>query len=212
MKKFVSIAVALAMVLSLSIVAFADTTVASTEITVSGSYTIDILDGADFTDETLYLYIYFSLNDDSKAGWGPAGLCSPTDGSVNCIGYQSPGGYELTANADGYVCFALTDIAAAFEAAGFDANDGVILNWWEAEYCTPLSVALVSTDDNYAVAEEETTEAAEESAEAAEETTESTEASSSEETASAASPSTGVALALVPMALAGIAVVSSKRR
>ncbi len=210
MKKLLSIAVALAMVLSLSVVAFADTTVASTEITVSGNYTLDILDGVDFTDETLYLYIYFSLNDSAKAGWGPAGLCSPTNGSVNCIGYQSPGGYELTANADGYVCYALTEIAAAFEAAGFDANDGVILNWWEAEYCTPLSVALVSTDDNYAVAEEETTEAAE--ADTTEATTETTESTTETTTATTTSPATGVALALLPMAIAGIAVVSSKRR
>ncbi|MCD7824321.1 MAG: hypothetical protein LUG86_09980 [Oscillospiraceae bacterium] len=59
-----------------------------------------------------------------------------------------------------------------------------------------------SSDDSSAEAETEEAEAS----------SESTEASSSEETSSASSPDTGVALALLPMALAGIAVVSSKRK
>ncbi len=54
--------------------------------------------------------------------------------------------------------------------------------------------------------------AAEETTEETSETEETTEAAESSETSTASSPDTGVALALVPMALAGIAVVSTKRR
>ncbi len=203
MKKFVSIAVAIVMVLSLSVVAFADTTIASESI--SASATLTCTDGVDFTDENLYLYIYFTLDDESYAGWGPAALCDTS--WTTAIGYGTD--YDLSVNTDGYVCYALTDIATAFAAIGADPADGIVLNWWGSDYATLTGVAVVSTA---AEAEPEETgedeeDASSETVEAVEETTEATE-----ETTTAASPSTGVALALVPMAIAGIAVVSSKRR
>ncbi len=194
MKKFLSIAVAIVMVLSLSVVAFADTTVATQEMTASG--TITILDGVDFTDESLYLYVYFTANDSDHNDWGAAAL---NDSGWNNV-------VSININEDGYVAFALTDIAAAYTEAGYDVADGVILNWW-ADYAAPTSVALVSASADAA----EDTSADDE----AEETVEATDVqddSAEEETTTAASPSTGVALALVPMAIAGIAVVSSKRR
>lgn len=207
MKKFLSIAVALVMVLSLSVVAFADTTVASESI--SASATLTCTDGVDFTDESLYLYIYFTLDDEDYAGWGPAALCDSS--WTTAIGYGTD--YDLSVNTDGYVCYALTDVVAAFDAIGADPADGIVLNWWGDDYATLTGVAVVSTSDDVATeteatdAEEETADATEETAEATEETTEA-----AEETTTTTSPSTGVALALVPMAIAGIAVVSSKRR
>ncbi|MCD7731883.1 MAG: hypothetical protein LUH56_00365 [Oscillospiraceae bacterium] len=206
MKKFLSIAVALVMVLSLSVVAFADTTVASESI--SASATLTCTDGVDFTDESLYLYIYFTLDDESYAGWGPAALCDSN--WTTAIGYGTD--YELAVNTDGYVCYALTDVAAAFAAIGADPADGVVLNWWGDDYATLTGVAVVSTSADAAVAEtEETTDETEE-AEATEEATEETTEEATEETTTTTSPSTGVALALVPMAIAGIAVVGSKKR
>ncbi|MCD7847632.1 MAG: hypothetical protein LUG49_06360 [Oscillospiraceae bacterium] len=195
MKKFVSMAIALVMVLSLTVVAFADTTVASQDSVVDGVVTV--LDGADFTDETLYLYIYFSVDDESYIGWGPAGICDSN--WVTAIGYGTD--YDLSVNADGYVAYALTDVAAAFAAVGSDPADGVILNWW-ADYATLTGVALVSTSDSVATVEDTSS--------AEEEVVEDTNVATEETTTT--SPSTGVALALVPMAIAGIAVVSSKKR
>ena len=202
MKKFVSIAVALVMVLSLSVVAFADTTIASVDAPENG--TLAILDGADFTDESLYLVITYELTDSEKIGWGPVGIC-PSDWTNILASDQG-----IVVDESGVISIALTDIAAAFEAAGYDANDGVVMNWWGSDYATLLSVALVSTSDDAAAAEtEETTEEAEATEEATEETTEAAEETT---TTTTTSPSTGVALALVPMAIAGFAVVSSKRR
>ncbi|MCD8106902.1 MAG: hypothetical protein LUE20_02920 [Oscillospiraceae bacterium] len=60
-----------------------------------------------------------------------------------------------------------------------------------------------SSDDSSAEADTTSEEASSETSEASE---------SSESTESASSPDTGVALALLPMAIAGIAVVSSKRK
>ncbi|MCC8196165.1 MAG: hypothetical protein LIO49_05090 [Ruminococcus sp.] len=200
MKKFLSIAVALVMVLSLSVVAFADTTVATQEMSASG--TVTILNGVDFTDESLYLYVYFDVNDTSYVGWG-AGALNDTDWSTNIV--------TIEINEDGCVAIALTDIAAAYTEAGFDVADGVILNWWADSqgwdsYVTGVELVSTSAD---AAAEETTdeTEEAEDTADATEETTEE-----AEETTTTTSPSTGVALALVPMAIAGIAVVGSKKR
>ncbi|MCD8006826.1 MAG: hypothetical protein LUF29_07650 [Oscillospiraceae bacterium] len=201
MKKFVSIAVAIVMVLSLSVVAFADTTIASESI--SASATLTCTDGVDFTDENLYLYIYFTLDDESYAGWGPAALCDTS--WTTAIGYGTD--YDLSVNTDGYVCYALTDIVTAFAAIGADPADGIVLNWWGSDYATLTGVAVVSTAADAVAETEETTE----EAEATEEVTEEATEEASEETTTA-SPSTGVALALLPMAIAGIAVVSSKRR
>ena len=200
MKKFVSIAVALVMVLSLSVVAFADTTIASVDAPENG--TLAILDGADFTDESLYLVITYELTDSEKIGWGPVGIC-PTDWTNILASDQG-----IVVDESGVISIALTDIASAFSAAGYDANDGVVMNWWGSDYATLLTVSLVSTSDDAAAAEE-TTEEAEATEEATEETTEAAEETT---TATTTSPSTGVALALVPMAIAGFAVVSSKRR
>ncbi len=207
MKKFLSIAVALVMVLSLSVVAFADTTVASESI--SASATLTCTDGVDFTDESLYLYIYFTLDDESYAGWGPAALCDSS--WTTAIGYGTD--YDLSVNTDGYVCYALTDVAAAFAAIGADPADGIVINWWGDDYATLTGVAVVSTSDD-AAAETEATDAEEETAETAEaeETAETEETTEAAEETTTTSPSTGVALALVPMAIAGFAVVSSKRR
>jgi len=189
MKKFVSMAIALVMVLSLTVVAFADTTVATQEMTASG--TITILDGVDFTDESLYLYVYFTANDADHYGWGAAAL--------NDSGWNNVVSVDI--NEDGYVAFALTDVAAAYTEAGYDVANGVILNWW-ADYAVPTSVALVSTADSVATVEDTSS--------AEEEVVEDTNVATEETTTT--SPSTGVALALVPMAIAGIAVVSSKKR
>ncbi|MCD8106901.1 MAG: hypothetical protein LUE20_02915 [Oscillospiraceae bacterium] len=203
MKKFLSIAVALAMVLSLSVVAFADTTVATQDLTASG--TLTLLEGVDFTDETLYLAIYFEVTDSSKIGYGPMALCDSD--WVSYTGYGTA--YDIhQVNEDGVITVPLTTIAEAFEASGVDPADGIVLNWWadSQDYANLTGVALMSTSDEVAATEDtfadeeaDTTEATEETTEAAEETT-------------TTSPSTGVALALLPMAIAGIAVVSSKRR
>ncbi|MCD7890030.1 MAG: hypothetical protein LUG23_09005 [Oscillospiraceae bacterium] len=208
MKKFLSIAAALVMVLSLSVVAFADTTVDSMDITASA--TLTILDGVDYTDESLYLYVYFTANDEEHYGWG-AGALNDSGWASNIV--------SVDINEDGYVAFALTDIAAAYTEAGYDVADGVILNWW-ADYASLTGVELVSTSADAAAAEtEETTDETEEAEateeateETTEEATEETTEEATEETTTTTSPSTGVALALVPMAIAGIAVVGSKKR
>ncbi|MCD7804695.1 MAG: hypothetical protein LUH03_06040 [Oscillospiraceae bacterium] len=208
MKKFLSIAVALVMVLSLSVVAFADTTIASESI--SASATLTCTDGVDFTDESLSLEIYFTLGDSSYVGWGPFALCDA--GWTNIISNETDASYAL--NEDGVISIPLTVIADAFTAAGYDVADGIVLNWWADGWDATLTgVAVVSTSADAAAAEtEETTDETEE-AEATEEATEETTEEAEETTATTTtSPSTGVALALVPMAIAGIAVVGSKKR
>ncbi|MCD7784630.1 MAG: hypothetical protein LUH18_03480 [Oscillospiraceae bacterium] len=210
MKKFLSIAVAIVMVLSLSVVAFADTTIASESL--SGSATLTCTNGVDFTDESLSLEIYFTMSDSSYVGWGPLGICD--SGWNNVITVDTDASYSL--NEDGVISIPLTVIADAFTAAGYDVADGIVLNWWADGWGATLTgAAVVSSSDAAASADEDVEETGEteedassETVEAVEETTEAT----TEETTTAASPSTGVALALVPMAIAGIAVVSSKRR
>ncbi|MCD8006825.1 MAG: hypothetical protein LUF29_07645 [Oscillospiraceae bacterium] len=204
MKKFLSIAVAIVMVLSLSVVAFADT-IASESL--SGSATLTCTNGVDFTDEDLSLEIYFTMSDSSYVGWGPLGICDT--GWNNVITVDTDASYSL--NEDGVISIPLTVIADAFTAAGYDVADGIVLNWWADGWGATLTgVAVVSASSASASVETEDTSAdeaeAEETAEATEETTEAAEETTT------TSPSTGVALALLPMAIAGVAVVASKRK
>ncbi|MCD7784958.1 MAG: hypothetical protein LUH18_05180 [Oscillospiraceae bacterium] len=102
--------------------------------------TLTILNGADFTDEDLYLYINYTLDDDTKSGWGHAAICNM---------YNATNVINLIADSSGFYSISLVDLAVAFTEASLDANDGVSINWW-ADYATFVSAQLVDlgTDDD----------------------------------------------------------------
>ncbi|MCD7804692.1 MAG: hypothetical protein LUH03_06025 [Oscillospiraceae bacterium] len=236
MKKVLSIALAIVMVLSVSVVAFADDLYLWDEDTVffypldgwqqyeleSGTMTefIEALqtEGARLVitkdTETHIQYEdggayekFAVLNSwwqgvDVESGLqfvflGTAGHTSEMEtgnGIIDCV-YDD----GMTVMWDG------AEVAEALVAGGFNvdgANVIIVNNCSEDKAYNIINVSIVVP--------ETTEEEAVEDVNASEETTE--EASESTETSTASSPDTGVALALVPMAIAGIAVVSSKRR
>ena len=246
MKKFVSIALAIVMVLSVSVCAFADDALVS-EDTVFWSngnwndYTLDSItmpallealqtEGACLvvTRDTETHLVYddgvwekFMILDswwsgvDATTGnqWvclGTGGTTSadePDSGIIDCV-YDD----GVTIMWDG------ATVAQALIDGGFNSegNAYMIINSSDdgAYKVTNVSVVISEYATSTSSSEEETTdetsdEAAEDTSDATEETA---EASESTETSTASSPDTGVALALVPMAIAGFAVVSSKRR
>ncbi|MCD7731880.1 MAG: hypothetical protein LUH56_00350 [Oscillospiraceae bacterium] len=228
MKKVLSIALAIVMVLSVSVVAFADDEViwgpeehlffnsdswATQEIEdpdaflealqVEGAVLVITRDTeVHIGFETDGAYENFCLIDswystgDERCWLGTAGHTSadePDKGIIDCL---SDDGVTVTYDANA--------VYARYEEMGA-LNGG-----------TPTLVINTSETNAYKVSyisvivPETTEEEAVEDVNATEETTE--EASESTETSTASSPDTGVALALVPMAIAGFAVVSSKRR
>ncbi len=223
MKKFLSIAVALVMVLSLTCVAFADTTVVSVDLTGA-------LESAGSWDEYGFSYeqdgalisyddmiaIYEALGQDgaqlvltitNTAGWFQVGFNA--DDKALAFSGDTEGAeadhiaYTLEADGDNQV----------ITIDGQTLLDVLSTTDWYQLICGGemlLSVAVTVPDSSDASAEEETTEAAE--ADTTEATTETTESTTETTTATTTSPATGVALALVPMAIAGFAVVSSKKR
>ncbi|MCD8106900.1 MAG: hypothetical protein LUE20_02910 [Oscillospiraceae bacterium] len=220
MKKFLSIAVALVMVLSLTCVAFADTTVISVDLTgaleSAGSWDNY---GYSYEDDTALISledmaaIYEALNQEGSklvltlsntAGWFQVGFNAST--TAICFSGNTEG-------TDGYVAYTLETDGdnQVLTIDGQTVYDIVSTSDWYQFICGGellLNVAVTVPDSADASAEEETTEAAEaDTTDATEETTEA-----AEETTTSTSPATGVALALVPMAIAGFAVVSSKKR
>ncbi|MCD7804660.1 MAG: serine/threonine protein kinase [Oscillospiraceae bacterium] len=87
---------------------------------------LDFLQDYDFTDPELYLYIYYDLLDDDYIGWGPVGISTPNWDII--IGGSN--GRFLGADESGLITVSLVEIKEAFEDAGFDVSDGVLLNWW----------------------------------------------------------------------------------
>ncbi|MCD7847628.1 MAG: hypothetical protein LUG49_06340 [Oscillospiraceae bacterium] len=233
MKKFVSIAVALVMVLSLTVCAIADDALVSedTMFWTNGNWADYTLDNITMTEllealqtegaclvltrdpETHIVYddgtwekfcildSWWSGTDVTTGnGWvvlGSGGTTSedePDGGIIDCV-YDD----GVTVMWDG------ATVAQALIDGGFNSEGGVtmIINSSDDGAYKITNVSVVVSDVASSV-EEETTEEASSDAE------ETTEAST--ETSTASSPDTGVALAFVPMAIAGIAVVSSKRR
>ncbi|MCD8006822.1 MAG: hypothetical protein LUF29_07630 [Oscillospiraceae bacterium] len=245
MKKFVSIAIALVMVLSLTVCAIADDALLSedTMFWSNGNwsdYTLDDItmpallealqtEGAclvltrdtestiEFGDGTwekfCILDSWWSGSDVTTGNsWVVLGTGKSTSedepgtGIIDCV-YDD----GITIMWDG------ATVAQALIDGGFNSEGGVtiISNSSNDGAYKIINVSVViseyasSASTEEESAEEETTEEAESA-----ETSETTESTESTETTSAStsSPDTGVALALVPMAIAGIAVVSSKRR
>ncbi|MCC8131224.1 MAG: hypothetical protein LUC38_03735 [Oscillospiraceae bacterium] len=221
MKKFLSMAVALVMVLSLTCVAFADVSVDVSGIDTASSWDTY---GASYEDDSMVISlddmnaIVEALSEDGSqlvytitntAGWFQVGFNADTAAYSNSGDPDGESGYvAYTVEADGDNQKVTVDGKAVYDL--ITASD------WYQLICggeVLLNVTVVSAGSETAAVEaeeaeaaEETEEASEEAAEAAEETTEA----AAEETTT--SPATGVALALVPMAIAGIAVVGSKRR
>ena len=246
MKKFVSIAIALVMVLSLTVCAFADDLPSEDTMFWSNGnwndYTLDEitmpellealqLEGAclSVTRDTETHIVYddgawekFMILDSWWQGvdvttgnqWvclGTGGTTSedePDSGIIDCV-YDD----GVTILWDG------ATVAQALIDGGFNSEGNVymIINSSDdgAYKVTNVSVVISEYATSTSSAEEETTEeTSEETTEEAEDTSDATEetAETTESSSTASSPDTGVALALVPMAIAGIAVVSSKRR
>ncbi len=224
MKKFLSMAIALVMVLSLTVVAFADTTVVSVDVsgvdtasdwdTYGSSWEegyVSIADLAEIVDALNQEGSKLVLTITNTGSWFQVGFnCDPyayahSDDSDGANGHpvytlEQDGDYQ-TVTLDGQNIYDILTAAGWYQLI---CGGEVLVN-----------VSVTVPSDDTASAEEDTSdeasaEAADDTAEA-EETTETVEETTSEE-ASSTSPATGVALALVPMAIAGIAVVSSKRR
>ncbi|MCD7824323.1 MAG: hypothetical protein LUG86_09990 [Oscillospiraceae bacterium] len=215
MKKFLSIAVALVMVLSLTCVAFADVSVDVSGIDTASSWDTY---GASYEDDSMVIslddmnaiveamseegsVIVYTLT--NTAGWFQVGFNSDSAAYSNTGDPDGTGGYiAYTVEADGDNQKVYVD--------GKTVYDLITASEWYQLICggeVLLNVTVVTGSDD-ASADADVEEVGEtEEAEAAEETVEATE-----ETTTSTSPATGVALALVPMAIAGIAVVSSKRR
>ncbi|MCD7731884.1 MAG: hypothetical protein LUH56_00370 [Oscillospiraceae bacterium] len=236
MKKFVSIALAIIMMLSVSVCAFADDYVDSIATEVLTTYEpLFPMDngwwkedsdlgsstdaGAEFAEAITVDGAKIVIKADAIAGSTEDGYgfqygVQTTDTWVMVLAHFNYAGGEGNLGAedvviDGDYAYIIVDAAEFVDALTANDIDLTVNTWqWIFGACSgakTYGVYVITT----ASAEEETEETTEE-AEATEETTE--EASESTETTTASSPDTGVALALVPMAIAGIAVVSSKRR
>ncbi|MCC8131219.1 MAG: hypothetical protein LUC38_09285 [Oscillospiraceae bacterium] len=233
MKKFVSIALAIVMMLSVSVCAFADDYVDSIATEVLSTYEpLFPMDngwwtedsdlgsstdaGAEFAEAILVDGAKIVIKADAIAGSTEDGYgfqygVQTTDTWVMVLAHfnYANGEGNLAAEevvVEGDYAYIIVDAAEFVDALTANDIDLTVNTWqWIFGACTGAKTYGVYVVSTGAAAEETTEEA-----EAAEETTE--EAAESTETSTASSPDTGVALALVPMAIAGIAVVSSKRR
>ncbi len=102
--------------------------------------TLTILSGADFTDEELYLYVYYTLDNEDYSYYGPAALCNTSWANIVYI--------DSYHDCSGIYVISLVDLAVAFTNAGDDATSGVILNFWasaesQGAYATFTSAQLV---------------------------------------------------------------------
>ncbi|MCD7890031.1 MAG: hypothetical protein LUG23_09010 [Oscillospiraceae bacterium] len=240
MKKFVSIAVALVMVLSLTVCAFADDLPSEDTVFWSNGnwadYTLDNITMPELIEALQTEGACLSITRDTETHlvyddgvWEKFCILDSWWSGVDVTtGYQwvtlGTGGTTSADEPDGGIIDCVYDdgvtilwdgatVAQALIDGGFNSEGGVTLinnsSNDDSYKITNVSVVISEYATSTSSAEEETEETTEE-AEATEETTE--EASESTETTTASSPDTGVALALVPMAIAGIAVVSTKRR
>lgn len=104
---------------------------------------LDFLQDYDFTDPELYLYIYYDLLDDDYIGWGPMGIYTSNWNMITALFGEQIGGVDRS----GVIIVSLVEIKEAFEDAGFDVSDGVILNWWAGKdggnYANLTGVAVV---------------------------------------------------------------------
>ncbi|MCC8196166.1 MAG: hypothetical protein LIO49_05095 [Ruminococcus sp.] len=235
MKKFVSIALAIVMVLSLSVSVFAvdDDYINSIASEVLSEHTVLFpadngwwdQSGSGFTssDDEGIAFIEavqtegakviikadaYVASDEEGAGYQYAIQTTDTWVFIT-IHSNYPDEGEVAAESvvvEGDYAYLIVDAAELVEACLANDIDLTSNTWqWIHGACSgakTYGVYVVTLAET-----EETTEEAEATEETTEEATE--EASESTETSS---PDTGVALALVPMAIAGIAVVSSKRR
>ncbi|MCD8106899.1 MAG: hypothetical protein LUE20_02905 [Oscillospiraceae bacterium] len=239
MKKVLSIVLAIVMVLSVSVVAFADDEViwgpeehvffnssswATQEIDdpegflealqVEGAVLVITRDTevhiqyTENTEEADGTYENFCFIDswystgDERCWLGTAGHSSsdePDKGIIDCL---SDDGITVTYDANA--------VYARYEEMGALSGGTItlVINTSETNAYKVSSISVILPETTEETSEDDSSS---ETAEASEDATEtSTESSSS--SSSSSSPDTGVALALVPMAIAGIAVVSSKRR
>lgn len=167
------------------------TVIASADVNASTSITV--LDGADYTNPDLFLNIYYDVVNTDNIGWGPGALCDKNWTTIIDNNYAAN---SFAVVEDGIYTIALTEIAAAFEAAGADPAEGIILNWW-ADYATLTKVELVTVGEAPAAPEAPAEPEVE---------TEEPEVEAEETPAD-----TGLALSLIPAAIA-MAVVVLKRR
>ncbi|MCD7890028.1 MAG: hypothetical protein LUG23_08995 [Oscillospiraceae bacterium] len=228
MKKVLSIALAIVMVLSVSVVAFADDEVIWSEDTLfftAGNWADYTLEDGDGLLEALQVEgAVLVITRDAESGVTGGGtsdsyenfilidswyVCNPyvwlgTAGHTAADEPSKEGLIDCLSDDGLVVTYDAATVYAAYEAGGaLDGGSPIIIINTSAEGAykvTNISVVVPETTEEEAV----------EDVNASEETTE--EASESTETSTASSPDTGVALALVPMAIAGFAVVSSKRR
>ncbi|MCD7824326.1 MAG: hypothetical protein LUG86_10005 [Oscillospiraceae bacterium] len=239
MKKVLSIVLAIVMVLSVSVVAFADDTVvlsldqedvylfwsngnwntgdftdyamtdfiaalqtegAQLVVVRASESTIQFSDGGDY-EKILITNSWYSGADvttgDTWVALGTAGHTDADEPNKGIIDPISDDGVTIVYDAN------TVGQALADGGFGVDGTTVTFISNSHPDGVYKFSSISVIVPEGAAAAEET------EEAEAAEETTEAAE---STETSTASSPDTGVALALVPMAIAGIAVVSSKRR
>ncbi len=241
MKKVLSIALALCMMLTLTVCVFADDEVVWSEDTMffsAGnweSYTVEDPDGLLEALQTEGAVLTITRSAESGVTGGGTSdsyenfvlidswyACDPyvwlgTAGHTAADEPSKEGLIDCLSD-DGLVCtYDAATVYAAYEAAGgLDGGSPIIVSNTSASgvySITNISVIVPETPIETTSSDDEA-ESTDESADAetAEETAEETTEASSTETSTASSPDTGVALALVPMAIAGIAVVSSKRR
>ncbi|MCD7847629.1 MAG: hypothetical protein LUG49_06345 [Oscillospiraceae bacterium] len=242
MKKVLSIAIALCMMLTLSVCAFADDTVVlnldqedayifwSNGNWETGEFTdyamTDFIaalqtegaqlvitrgteshiehNGGETYEKFLITNSWYSGADVTTGNtWvalGTAGHNSTTEPDVGIIDCISDDGITIVYDAN--------TIAQALVDGGFDVEGTTVLFISNSLPAGSYKISNISVILPESAAAEETTD----EADASSDVEETTEAVESTETSTASSPDTGVALALVPMAIAGIAVVSSKRR
>ncbi len=243
MKKFLSIALAIVMVLSVSVVAFAEDYVDSIATEVLTEYEVlfpmdngwwnedtDLSsstdDGVAFaeaiqTDGAKIVVKADAAAGSTEDGYGFQYGIQTTDTWVLVLAHFNYENGEGSCAAEEVVIegdYAYIIIDAATFIDALTANDvDINSNAWQwingaCSGAKTYGVYVITTGSSEEASEETETEA-EESSETEEtaEASESTETSSSS-SSSSSSPDTGVALALVPMAIAGFAVVSSKRR
>ncbi len=243
MKKFVSIALAIVLALSVSVCAFAEDYVDSIATEVLTEYEVlfpmdngwwnEDADLSSSTDEGIAFAEAIQTEGAKIVVKADAAAGSTEDGYGYQYGIQTTDTWVLvlahfnyaegegacTAESvviDGDYAYIIIDAATFIDA--LTANDvDINTNTWQwingacsgaKTYGVYVITTAEASDDSDADADADT-DAEAETSDATEETT---EASESTGTSTASSPDTGVALALVPMAIAGIAVVSSKRR
>ncbi len=230
MKKVLSIVLAIVMVLSVSVVAFADDEVLFSEevdffvgnwVTATLENSDDFLEALQVEGAQLVLtrstnagivyeddgpYENYLLFDSWYQGGSYIWLGTGGHSTADEPGKADEGMIDCLEDDGINIYYDANTVYAALEAAG-----DII------EYDSIMVISNVTDDASFRLVTVSVIlpeSAAEETAEEAEasEAEETAEASESTETSTASSPDTGVALALVPMAIAGIAVVSSKRR